>query len=438
MTGIDGAFAEATVSAEPGLWEATAPPALALPALDGSLDAEVVIIGAGYTGLSTALHLAESDRPSVVVEAHSPGWGASGRNTGWLEPNWWLKKPAQIDAMFGAERGQQLTRWVASGPRLLEEWEKRYSMQVEAVRRGLIMATDDAAKASELEAETRDWQRAGVANEFLDRNALRRHIASDRYRGAIWLRDGVTLNPLALSRELARACISRGTRIFGNSPVTTIARQGSHWMLTSRRGQIRARSLVLATDAYTRALWPEVLTAYWTWHCAVVASEPYASLHELMLSGTPFADLNLANVFTLREAAHGRLVTSTYAPVRRGLSPADVAEPFMRKFRKVFAGRPEPRWQFAHYGEVGLSSDMMPRLCALGPQAWAAYGYSGTGINLALLLGGQLARLVGGADPASSLYPVTQPRPVAMRRALGWGLKYLHAPLSRSLVSRLA
>lgn len=433
---MNGARVQTQPPHDHSVWEATAPAARPLPRLEESIVAEVAIVGAGYTGLSTALHLAEAGIPAVVVEAHSPGWGASGRNTGWLEPNWWLKKPGQIDALFGSERGRELTRWVASGPRLLDAWAGKYSMQFEAQRRGLIMATQDARKARELEAEARDWQRAGIANEFMDCETLRAHIASDRYRGAIWLRDGMALNPLALSRELARACASAGARIFIDSPVATIERQGSQWRLGSPSGQIRSRSLVLATDAYTRALWPGVLRAYWTWHCAVIASQPYPQLSAVLLSGTPFADLNFANVFTLREAG-GRLVTSTYAPVRRGLSAAEVAEPFMRKFRRVFPQTRAPQWQYTHYGAVGLSSDMLPKLCAIGPQAWTAFGYSGTGINFALLLGAQLARLAAGADPASTAYPVTQPRPVAMRRALECGLKYVHAPVTRSLVSRL-
>jgi glycine/D-amino acid oxidase-like deaminating enzyme len=425
-------------ASDPGLWEMTAPAPPQLPSLTGPLDTDVAIIGAGYTGLATALHLAEAGSPALVLEAHTPGWGASGRNTGWLEPNWWVKTPAQINALFGPERGGELTRWVASGPKRLDDWASRYSMQFEATRSGLLMATDDPRRARELEAEARDWQRAGVANEFLDGTALRSHIASDRYRGAIWLRDGMTLNPLALTRELARASMSLGTRIFAKSPVVDIAREGTRWRLTCPRGQVRARALILATDAYTQRLWPQVLSSYWIWRCAVVGSEPYDGLGDLMPSGTPFADLNLANVFTLRAAAGGRLVTSTYAPVRRGLSARQVAEPFMRKFRKVFPGRPEPRWQFAHSGEVGLSKDMLPRLCALGPDAWGAFGYSGTGINFALLLGAELARLANGSAASESLYPVTQPVPVALRRTLAWSLKYLHAPIARSLISRVA
>ncbi|HET9475483.1 MAG TPA: FAD-dependent oxidoreductase, partial [Steroidobacteraceae bacterium] len=77
--------------AEFGIWGASAPAAPDLPHLEGPLDCETAIVGAGYTGLSTALHLAERGESCAVIEAREPGWGASGRNTGWLEPHWWLK-----------------------------------------------------------------------------------------------------------------------------------------------------------------------------------------------------------------------------------------------------------------------------------------------------------------------------------------------------------
>ena len=421
-----------------GVWTTTAPAELPLPQLAGALDADVVIVGAGYTGLSTALHLAEMGTPAVVLEARSPGWGASGRNTGWLEPNWWMNTPAKIEAKFGAERGRELTRWVASGPQLLARWIAAYDMRIEDSRRGLLMATDNPKKAQALEAEAVEWQNAGVANDYLDHAAIRTHIASDRYCGALWLRGGMEINPLALSRELARACVARGTRIFANSPVTTIRRDGEQWRITCAGSEVRTRRLVVATDAYTRQLWPQITSAFSAWHCAVIASEPYEPLRELLLSGTPFGDLNLANVFTLREASGGRLVTSTYAPVRSGLAPAAVAAPFMRKFRKLFPGRPEPRWEYAHAGEIGLTGDNLPRLCAIGPDAWTVFGYSGTGINLALLLGAQLAQLATGGGEERTLFPVTTPQPMPIRHILSWGLRYLHAPISRSIVSHLA
>ena len=426
------------MSGEFGVWAASAPAAPALPPLDADLDCEIAIVGAGYTGLSTALHLAEAGQRCVVLEAQEPGWGASGRNTGWLEPNWWMKKPADIASLYGSDRGAELSRWVASGPQLLDRWIAQYGLQVEIERGGLVLATEQPDKAAELEAEVRDWQALGVAHDYLDRTGVQRYIPTSRYAGGILLKGGATLNPLALSRELARACVARGVEIFVRSPVAAIERDGSSWRLKTPRGTVRCRRLVLATDAYTRDLWPALGGSFATWHVAVIASEPYARLHELLPGGAAFCDLGMSNIFTLRRAAGDRLVTSTFAPVRRSLSPAAVAGPFMRKFSKVFPTQPAPRWQYAHFGEIGLSRDMMPRIVQIGPQAWTAYGYSGTGMNFALLMGGELSRLVQADQIDAARFPVASFERFALRRVIGLALRYVHAPVARSLVSRIA
>lgn len=424
--------------AEFGIWGASAPAAPDLPHLEGPLDCETAIVGAGYTGLSTALHLAERGESCAVIEAREPGWGASGRNTGWLEPHWWLKKPSDIDKLFGTERGRALTRWVASGPQLLDSLIGRYGLNVDIERCGLLLGTDDAAKAAAMESEAREWQAAGVQHEFLDAAGVARHIATDRYRGGLLLKQGAVLNPLALSRELARACLRAGAQIFARTPVLELSRSGNRWELRTDRGLVRCRRLVLATESYTRNLWPELERTFATWHLAVVGSQPYEMLDALLPTGVAFADMGLANIFTMRRASGGRLVTSTFATLRSPGNAALVAEPYMRKFRKIFPGRPLPAWEFAHSGEIGLSRDMMPRLAAIGPQAWTAYGYSGTGMNLALLLGAELASLVQKDDVKASCFPVTRLEPMPMRKLIGWGLRYVHGPLSRALISRIA
>lgn len=97
---------------------------------------------------------------------------------------------------------------------------------------------------------------------------------------------------------------------------------------------------------------------------------------------------------------------------------------------------PPPQWQQVHRSVIGLSQDMMPQLCHIGPGAWTAYGYSGTGINLALLLGGELAKLAATDEPRETLFPVSQLKPMSAHRLISAGMKYLHAPLSRHVISR--
>jgi sarcosine oxidase len=424
---------------EYGVWGATTPAAPANDSLRDALECDIAIIGAGYTGLSTALHLAERGLPAVILEACEPGFGASGRNTGWVEPNWWLKRPADIVRMYGTERGSLLSRWVAAGPRLLERWEAQHGLDLQRDQRGLLLATVESGKAAALETETRDWQALGVHNEFLDGAAIARAIAvaPDRYCGAMLLANGMTLNPMALCRGLASACLALGAQIFERSPVVKIAREAAGWRLLTPQGQVRCQRLVLATDAYTRALWPELAAAFSTWHVALIASEPYPELRSLLPGGHAFADMGLANIFTLRGTPQDQLVTSTFAPLRRMLSPAQVARPFMRKFTRIFPGRPLPRWQHVHFGEIGMSPDMLPHICRIGPDAWTAYGYSGTGINFALLLGSQLAELAAGGREQDLMFPMSPLASMKFRRVAGFGLKYVHAPLARHVVSRI-
>ena len=164
--------------------------------------------------------------------------------------------------MFGRERGAALTRWVASGPQLLQRWIERHRLDVPIDNRGLLMATDQPPKAAALAAEAVEWQRAGVANEYVDATALERYVPTRRYSGAMLLRDGLTLNPLALSRELARAAADNGAQIFTNTRVDAIEHAAHRWQLSTTAGRVTARRLVLATDAYTRALWPELSRSF--------------------------------------------------------------------------------------------------------------------------------------------------------------------------------
>jgi glycine/D-amino acid oxidase-like deaminating enzyme len=419
-----------------GVWSVSAPALPPLPRLDGPIESEVAIIGAGYTGLSTALHLAEAGTPAVLLEAGEPGSGASGRTTGWLEPNWWLATPRSIAAMHGAQRGAELSRWVASGPKLLKRWVTEYRLEIEPEQSGILLATSGAAKAQALESEARDWQALGVDNDYLDGAAVAQHVPTRRYCGGLLLREGTTVNPLALSRELARACLLRNTRLFVESPVKRIVREHAAWRLETPRGRVRCNRLVLATDAYTRDLWPALTAAFATWQVAVIASKTGAGVRDLLPRNAAFGDLSLGNLFTLRSARGDRLVSSTFAPLwRRSRNAALLAQPFMRKFRSVFPDGPAPTWQYAHFGEIGLSRDMLPRLCAIGPDAWTAYGYSGTGMNLALLLGGELAAL---AQAGETVFPVTSLAPRRGRALTSFVLNCVYAPIARHLTSRFA
>lgn len=419
-----------------GIWAQSAPPGPDLPELSGRLNTDTVIIGAGYTGLSTAMHLARSDARCVLIEAREPGWGESGRNTGWLEPNWWMKDPGTIRARFGEEIGKALSREIVEGPALLERWRSDHGLMFEWDPCGLVMGTADSARAEKLAEESRDWSALGIDYPYLDDKAMSRHVPAAYFKGGLLLPTGGTLNPLAFSRELARALLELEVPVLARSPARAVEHRDGRWWVRADHGEITAKSLILATGASTQCLWPPLASAQAIWCAGVIASKPYAALDDLLPAGTAVADLDLLNVFTLRRADGNRLVTSVLSPVRSTADAGAVAAPFMRKFRRLFPDFPEPTWSHVHYGNIGLSRDMLPRLCKIGPNAWTAFGYSGTGINYALLFGGYLARLALSGEGEKPLYPIDQLANYPLRRTVAAALRYLHAPISRGIISR--
>jgi glycine/D-amino acid oxidase-like deaminating enzyme len=319
----------------------------------------------------------------------------------------------------------------------LQTWTDRYNLSIGLDRRGLLLGIESATSLKKTEPAARAWQSLGINLQLVDGSEVSRQVAASRYRAGVVFDDGAVLNPLALSRELARACLQQGVRIYSRSRVLKIRRCERAWHLESASGSVRARRLVLATDVSTADLWPRVSRAMATWRLAVIASTPYPALGELLRIGRPFGEHASATLFSLRADSAGRLITSTFLPLGGGsrLSAARMAVPVTRRFRRVFPDFPVPDWQYVHFGDVGLSRDLLPRICAIGDDAWTAYGYSGNGVNASLLVGGELARhAAGNADEA--VFPLTEPREFPLRVLARFGVQCVHGPLVRAFAGQ--
>ena len=216
----------------PSLWATTAAPAPDTPPLARSGLAEVVIVGGGFCGLSTALHLAERGIRPVVLEAQEVGYGGSGRNGGQVIPG--LKyDPADLVARFGRERGERLARFAGGTADVVFDLIARHGMDVPHSRAGWVQGAHTEAGLAEVAERAAQWADLGAPTRVLDRAETGQLLGTDRYLGG-WLDGrGGAIQPLSYARGLARAAQKAGATIHGASPVTALERTGSGWTVTT-------------------------------------------------------------------------------------------------------------------------------------------------------------------------------------------------------------
>jgi glycine/D-amino acid oxidase-like deaminating enzyme len=240
-----------------GLWALSAAPAPETAPLDGAARADVAVIGAGYTGLSAALHLAQGGAKVTVLEAREIGHGGSGRNVGLVNAGLWVM-PDDIEATLGPSLRATADRGAWRRPALVWELAQRHQMQCEATHKGTLhCAVGEDGLAALRERETQ-WRKRGAPVRVLDAREAQARTGTQAYAGALLDDRAGTIQPLGYARGLAHAAQAQGAVIHTQSPVTAARRDGDLWRLDTPGGTLEAPQVILATNAYTETLWPEL------------------------------------------------------------------------------------------------------------------------------------------------------------------------------------
>src|SRR5271167_1316365 len=193
----------------PSLYAETARAPISAPPLDHDCKVSVAVIGAGYAGLSAGLHLAEAGVDAVVIDAHEPGWGASGRNGGQVNPG--LKHdPDDVEREFGPDLGRRMVALAGSAPQTVFDLIERHRIDCDAMQSGTIRAAIATSSLAEVRAAAEQWSTRGAPVDFLDADAVARMTGTRRYRGALLDRRGGSVNPLGYARGLADAANKAG------------------------------------------------------------------------------------------------------------------------------------------------------------------------------------------------------------------------------------
>jgi glycine/D-amino acid oxidase-like deaminating enzyme len=404
--------------------------------LRGRVTADVVIVGAGYSGLSAALHLAKLGYEVAVIEADRPGGGASGRNAaGWI-PAYLDRTPDDVEGLLGEAAGRALNMMIAEGARLVPALIEAHGMAADMRRSGILVASGAPKEAAGLRALAASWNMRGGHVDFVDHAEVRRITGSCRFSQGLFYRDAGTLNPFAYATGLAEAACDAGAAIYCGQAAIGVDRDVQGWRVRTPAGELMASHILIATEGYeaNATLWPGLERCCYHVPMAMIASEPAPAVAARMMpAGIPVSDTNKSNPFWSMADADGRIVASLLPPRRYGVSAAEVARPYEAKLRRLYGDVPALRWSHFWVGTVAISAERIPRLLSLAPGVHAIGGFSGQGIGAATAAGREYARLIDAdGDPGACRLPILEPRPLPMRRAIPFLVRHVVAPLGRA------
>jgi len=404
-----------------GLWEASAPAAPSTHSLASDLQADVVIIGGGYTGLSAALHLAEAGKSAVLLEANEIGFGGSGRNVGLVNAGLWIA-PEQVTRALGQDYGERLLDRLGDAPRLVFDIVGRFNIACEATRTGTLHCAVGRKGLANLHSRCTQWHARKAPVELIDARTTAAKVGTSAYTGALLDQRAGTIQPLAYVRGLAAAAQSQGARILTNSPALAVENLGDGWRVRTPGGSVSAGWVIVATNAYSHGPWAslgEELVKFPYFNMAT-APLPKEVLESILPERQGVWDTPLVlSSFRLDKA--GRLVFGSVGALRgTGLA-------VHRQWSHRALGRLFPRLRPIHFesewfGWIGLTKDAVPRCHLLDRNIVSMSGYNGRGIAPGTAFGRELALLASGAVKERELVlpvvPLSRMRLRRLKRSL--------------------
>lgn len=398
-----------------GLWEQSASPAPQTSPLVGSVSARVAVIGAGYTGLSAALHLRELGIEVLVLEAEEIGFGASGRNVGLVNAGLWLS-PREVMDRLGEPHGMRLVRQLGEAPALVFELIERYGIECECVRNGTLHCAVGESGFRAIAERARQWHALGAPVELLSRAATARQVGCSAYGGSLLDRRAGVIQPLSYARGLARAALGRGARIFTGSPVTQVRDGRGEWLLGTDQGSVRAEWVIIASNAYSSAACKWLRNEFVALPYFNIATRPLSAGERAGILRDDQGIWDTERVLSsLRADSAGRLIFGSVGALRG--SGGTIHRGWARRaLAKLFPSLRSVELEHEWYGRIGMTADAMPRFHQIAPRMMSIGGYNGRGIAPGTSFGSDLARIVAGAiSPDDLALPAVPARPIPLR-----------------------
>jgi glycine/D-amino acid oxidase-like deaminating enzyme len=402
------------------------------PKAQGDLHAKVAIVGAGFTGLSAALHLGQEGVDVVVLDAKSPGWGATGRNGGFCCLGGMALTDGMLAKRYGADGTSAWRATEVAAITLVRDLLNEHAIQADTHSDGETILAHSARAMKALRAEQAKADAAyGAASILHEAEELPALGMKGRYFGALTLPHGFGLNPRKYADGLAQAAIKAGARLYSNSPVRAVTPQNGGFTLTTSAARIRAEKVIFATNGYssedvppwmrgrylplqsnvlvTRALTPDEIAEGWS-------SPQMAYTYQTLLH-------------YFRLLPNGQFLFGMRGGLFSGARAfASLQKRTRRQFEHAFPFWKHVETPYSWNGALAFAYDLSPYVGPVPemPGAFVGFAYHGNGVAMATHSGAILARLALGQD-AGDHYPQIM-QDVPKRFPLGRYRRLLMAP----------
>ena len=379
------------------------------------------MIGGGFTGLSTALHCAEKGLSAHVVEAEKIGHGGSGRNVGLVNAGLWLP-PQKLREKLGEPWGPRFVERFGQGPEYVFSLIEKHRIRCAATRTGTIHAAHGPRGMADLRERHREWRRLGAPVDLLDRGEVSELIGTTHFHGGLVDRRCGTIDPMGYCRGLARAALGAGARIGTGARATGLKRDGDLWTVATGQGAVRARAVVLATNAYTDTLWPGLARSFTTIRYFQLATAPLGPEADHILPGRQGLWDTGKIMLSIRRDADNRLLIGSMGRMI-GARDRGLSHRWARKrIARIFPSLGPLEFDAAWHGRIAMTPDHLPRIHELDTNLFTPIGYNGRGITTGTIFGEIMAGLLTGMDRADLILPITplSPAPGASFRSRIW------------------
>ena len=356
---------------------------------------DVAIVGGGFTGLSTALHCGQKGLSTHVLEAEQIGFGGSGRNVGLVNAAAWLP-PQDVRRILGEDNGNRFVTEFSRAPDYVFSLIEEHQIRCEATRTGTIHAAHGPSGFAELQGRKAEWDRLGEPVDLLSREDVARLIGSDFFHGGLVDHRAGTINPMGYCRGLARAARGAGAEISTGTKATALERDGDGWRVVTDHGPLRAKAVVLGTNAYTDELWPGLNKSFTLIHYFQLATRPLgADAARILPERQGLWDTGKI-MFSLRRDANDRLIIGSMGTVF-GTAHNGLSQRWARKqIGRIFPFLGPVEFEEAWHGRIAMTPDHLPRIHRLAENLYTPIGYNGRGITTGTIFGRGMAELLTG------------------------------------------